>query len=60
LASDGLLGWWQRTSGLVTVSAVKEKPGGTESVIHTFAAGLPDPPGLRVKLLSNNTTALLF
>jgi hypothetical protein len=39
---------------------VKENPGGNESVIHRFAAGLPDPPGLRVKLLSNNTTARLF
>src|SRR5262245_26321052 len=33
-------------SGLVTVSAVKEKPGGSESVIHRFAAGLPDPSRL--------------
>src|SRR5882672_7448024 len=44
---------------LAALSSLNENPGGDESVIHRLAAGLPDPPGLRVTRLSNTAIALL-
>src|SRR5882757_4403339 len=44
---------------LAALSSLNESPGGDESVIHRLAAGLPDPPGLRVTRLSNRAIALL-
>src|SRR6186713_75202 len=43
---------------LAALSSLKESAGGEESVIQRFAAGLPEPPGLSVRRLSNSTTAL--
>src|SRR5262245_17727907 len=45
---------------LAALSSLKEGAGGDESVIQRLAAGLPEPPGLSVTLLSNSATALLF
>src|ERR1700730_19320443 len=45
---------------LGALSSLNENPGGEESVIHRFAAGLPDRPGLSVRRPSNSTTALLL
>src|SRR5262252_6428666 len=42
------------------LSSLYESAGGEESVIHRLAAGLPDPPGLRVTRLSNSAIALLL
>src|SRR5215472_6160604 len=49
-----------RPMGLVALSSLNENPGGEESVIHRFAAGLPDRPGLSVRRPSNSAIALLF
>src|SRR2546429_5539919 len=46
--------------GLVALSSLNENPGGEESVIHRFAAGLPDRPGLSVRRPSNSAIALLL
>src|SRR6516165_7467988 len=46
--------------GLVALSSLNENPGAEESVIHRFAAGLPDRPGLSVRRPSNSATALLL
>src|ERR1700704_369021 len=43
---------------LAALSSLKESAGGDESVIQRLAAGLPEPPGLSVRRLSNSTTAL--
>src|SRR5215831_4992989 len=44
--------------GLAALSSLNENPGGEESVIHRFAAGMPDRPGLRVRRPSNSAIAL--
>src|SRR5262249_25389061 len=44
--------------GLAALSSLNENPGGEESVIHRFAAGMPDRPGLSVRRLSNSAIAL--
>src|SRR5262249_3614699 len=49
-----------RPMGLAALSSLNENPGGEESVIHRFAAGMPDRPGLRVRRLSNSAIALLL
>src|SRR5215813_8322139 len=49
-----------RPMGLVALSSLNENPGGEESVIHRFAAGLPDRPGLSVRRPSNSAIALLL
>src|ERR1700704_2546047 len=49
----------ERPIGLAALSSLNENPGGEESVIHRFAAGMPDFPGLRVRRLSNSAIALL-
>src|SRR5260370_13715628 len=46
--------------GLVALSSLNENPGGEESVIHRFAAGLPDRPGLSVRPPSNSAVSLLL
>src|SRR5262249_56606249 len=46
--------------GLAALSSLNENPGGEESVIHRFAAGMPDRPGLRVRRPSNSAIALLL
>src|SRR5436190_18543806 len=48
-----------RPMDLAAASSLNENPGGEESVVHRLAAGFPDFPGLRVRVLSNSTTALL-
>src|SRR5262249_14400373 len=49
-----------RPMGLAALSSLNENPGGEESVIHRFAAGMPDRPGLSVRRLSDSATALLL
>src|SRR5262249_39473746 len=49
-----------RPIGLAALSSLNESPGGEESVIHRLAAGLPEPPGLSVRRLSNSAIALLL